>query len=134
MKVWLTSVFLGPVIYYIWRYPPGQDIWDVGQYMLLAAVGALVVTSPCWLLLWAGARFIMKKATKKSSKTKRFLLAAWAVFLTSTPFLILFSNDDPNTGSDTLSMWISYLVPILAGVSFYRLPEATHEPAGAPTT
>lgn len=89
--------------------------------MAFILLGSLVFSIPSFLLLWAGISFII---ARPKLRPKKPVIAIWASLLTAAPFLILFGNDDPNTGSASSALLgcACYLAPILAGVFFYRLP------------
>mgnify|MGYP006289639307 CR=1 FL=1 len=88
--VWLTSLFLSPVLMII--YLAGWEIFldpqGVMGFLILALLIGAFFSIPNWLLLTAGVRLINERPWP--ALRKKLLIHAWATLLTVALFGLMF--------------------------------------------
>jgi hypothetical protein len=53
---------------------------------------------------------------------KKGMLVLWVTILTIFPFYIVFAKDDPITLPSIIKFFVCYLITIIVGTLFYKLP------------
>lgn len=120
LKVWFTSVLLGPVLFWLWEYASPSSILSFLAYMAYALFYGSLLSLPSFLLLWAGTKYLSTRDWLV--KYRRMVLAGGGLLLTLFPFIVFFWRDDPNIWSDEAVMCVCYLIPILGGIFWYPFP------------
>lgn len=146
-KVWLTSIFIGPLFLLLNASNNHAVMFntDIAQiinyvfssdfvvYYLLAVVIGGACSMPCFLLLWLCCAFLKKMSF--SVWAVKGLLIVFSVCCTAGIFM-LFSMSDLGTfwNKGNMIMIGSYAIPLTAGLLFYplnkkagRLQEAVEE-------
>ncbi|HLZ85984.1 MAG TPA: hypothetical protein VKQ52_02035 [Puia sp.] len=120
LKVWLTSVVLGPVIFWCWEIPDILTLSSFLAYLGIAILYGLVFSLLSFLLLWAGIAFLYRRGWPLTRQ--RLAAACWGLTLTLVPFLVLFARADSVMQPDSVHLSLSYLFPILVGIFVYQWP------------
>jgi len=123
LKVWLASVLLGPVLFWLclmrldddasYTFPNFLGFWG---YTILYGLGFSLVSFLMFLLAetyiahrnWPGHR-------------RRAVTALLGILLTLIPFLIFLGTLHFSNDAISIAFCLSYLLPVLAGIYFYRL-------------
>ena len=124
LKVWLTSVLLGPAIYLIldgFVYPGGVGLAGGLGFIGYSIGYGLVLSIPCWLILF----LLSGSLVNRKFRYKRTLITVVSTILSVAPFYLLFRGDDNGFDGDTLLWAFSYCAVIVAGVWLYRLEPKT---------
>lgn len=132
LKVWLTSVALGPLFIILlskifrphgYAFDSFSNMFDfIGLLMYLS----LLVSIPSAILLWLLTSLIIR--FNYNETLSKAILTVIGFILTIGPFYLLFNGDD-NPGEDGIFIWAtSYASVIIAGIWFYKLKQVNIEP------
>lgn len=116
VKVWLTAVFIAPVIFigYEWiNNIPSHNYTE--EYEMAAFFGG-VLSFPSFVMLWLFVYLLSYNLWRLP--LKKMLLTALGIVFTIFPFGVLFHKI---MTSNILTIEISYLAIICAGIWFYRI-------------
>ena len=120
-QVWISSALIAPIIDFIWNGPSDSSVWSlVGACAFLTFYG-LLLSLPSFCMAWLGCLFLFSR--RWAIWTKRILLFVLASILTLLPFWLLFRGDDPVTWPADTHLALSFLIPVLLAVGWYRWPE-----------
>ena len=118
LKVWLTSVFFPPIVFFVMFLtdPVKTDI--LGYIMLMVLLGA-VLSLPSAALL--GFSIYILKYTELSVKQKKIILSIIGIVLTIAPFLFFIPIDSILDIGNPLVF--AYALVIVAGIWFYKMEQ-----------
>lgn len=140
-KVWITSVFLGPLlsfllmyVYLTWLYrpiapaPADPPVYHVGlaemEALLYFVAYGFMVSIPSFFLLWVGSFYLCNRDWPKNKR--RLAIVLWTLLLTGGPSSIVCGIYrwplEP-----TVVVGLAYFLVMLLGIFFFRFPE--EEPA-----
>jgi hypothetical protein len=124
LKVWLASVLIGPMLFSGVQPLLDEDaaytlnfflgFWG---YMILYGLGFSLVS---FLLFWGGMIYITHQ--EWSSNQRRMAAAFLGIALTVAPFMVLFGTVNILMPKERIIFCLCYLLPILAGIFWYRFP------------
>jgi len=122
IKVWLTSVVLSPIAFII-----ADNLFHsnnrIGLYGSLGFIGysipyGLVITIPCWLILFLSAGSLVNRKLKMIYK--KSIISVVGVALSILPFFLLFRGDDNGFDLYTKFWSLSYCTFIVGGIWLYE--------------
>jgi hypothetical protein len=123
LKVWLASVLIGPAVF--WCYLMVRDSSDgilFSEFLLFWGF-SIVVGLGCslisFLLFWGSTSYLYRHHWK--TMRMRIATVLLALVLTLAPFLICFRSFR-FFEQERITLFECYLLPILVGIFFYRLP------------
>jgi len=130
LKVWLASVVLGPTLFWATSVPPinpngSYTLADFLGFWAYGIVYGLAFSLISFLLFWAAMIYVSRR--NWPSKQRRLVTVLLGIILTVAPFLILFQTVDLLGLTDRIAFCGSYLLPIVAGIFFYRWPRASKQ-------
>ena len=85
-KVWLTSLVLGPVLYFTWSWSDLEGRLNFYGFTIAAILSGFILSLPSALFFWGGAACL--NGSQLSVSAQRLLLCAWTAMLTFVPFLV----------------------------------------------
>jgi hypothetical protein len=131
IKVWLTGVFVSPVIYYALMFIKLQgddhsflsDIFYIYYFWMFG----FLISCPSWFILLILTSLIQKLKVRLS--VRKGLLAFFSIPLTIIPILYLFgyifhrksSYEDLSFIYEHGILILSYLITIIGGILYFRL-------------
>jgi len=124
LKVWLASVILGPALF--WNCMPYIDrdasytFTDFLGFWFFGILYGLGFSLVSFLLFWVATMYVSR--SDWASGRRRLAIAVSGIVLTVAPFLILFGTVGFFSLGARVLFCASYLIPILAGIFFYRFP------------
>lgn len=120
LKVWLTSLLLGPVIYFAWSWSDLEGLMNFFDFTGLAILFGFFLSLPCALGFWGGVAFLRRSTL--SVLVRRLVLCAWAALLTAAPFWLLYVWAGPPSWGQWLQLPLCCWVVLVAGIFSYRFP------------
>ncbi|MDR6942081.1 hypothetical protein [Mucilaginibacter pocheonensis] len=123
LKIWLTSVVIGPLIYIV-HETKLQDLKGSAGFILYSIPYGLALSSLIWLLFWLSLHCIYQ--LNISTLTFKLYLSSIGFVLSLLPFFLIFGNDDPITYKEILPWALSYCIVIVAGVWFFKLKPSSY--------
>lgn len=117
LKIWLTSVVVGALLFYEVGKPTYDSSMTFWEYMGVACLAAAIYSFVSFLLFWAGVVFVTGR--RISVWRRRWIAMAWATILVIAPFPILFGRNHPNWAL-LAELCGCFLVPVLAGIWVFR--------------
>lgn len=122
LKIWLTSVFLGPVLYVVVEGLVDFKKFD-GVKGQVGFIGysipyGLILSMPSWFFLLC--TLVIFEYTNAKNLTKLIFLSIVGVSLSYAPFYLLFFNDDDFKWSDNFIWAGSYCLIIVSGIWLYN--------------
>lgn len=122
-KVWLTSLVLGPILYFAWSWSDLEGLLNFYGFTIAAILSGFILSLPSAIFFWAGVACL--QTSQLSVGSQRLLLCAWTALLTFVPFLLLYDWAGQNTGS-SLGQWLKLplccWVVLAAGIYVFRFP------------
>jgi uncharacterized protein YacL len=123
IKIWLTSVLVSPLLDLILdslvRPKSLVNLEGAIGFLLLSVLYGIIISSPCWLLLWLSLQCMMK--LNMSTLLLKSCLCVVGLVLALLPFFLLFGHDDPITYVTTVPLAISYGLTVFAAIWLYKL-------------
>ena len=119
LKIWLTSVVTGTLLYYFVGNPTDDSSMTFWGYMGVVCVAAAIYSLISFLLFWAGVVFVARR--RFSSRQPRTVTTAWATVLVVAPFPVLLGGNHPNWAM-LAELCGCYLVPVLVAIWVLRFP------------
>jgi hypothetical protein len=123
LKVWLASVLLGPILLWGCLLQGGSGrSWTFADFLLywgVTIMTGIVYSGISFVLFWVLTILLYRQHWPVPQL--RIAEAMLALVLTMVPFLVLFETNNFNQG-DRAAIFSCYLLPILAGIFFYRFP------------
>ena len=123
VKVWLTSLVLGPVLYFTWSWSDLEGLLNFYGFTITAILSGFILSLPSALFFWGGVACLY--TSRLSVPNQRLLLAVWAALLTFAPFWLLYDWAGHNSGS-SLGQWLQLplccWVVLVAGIYGFRHP------------
>lgn len=120
--MWMTSVLVGPI--FLLLNPATRDLVDYmssGAYMwffLAAVIIGVFVSSPFFLLFWFCYELVAKwKLNTLLIKISLIMI----ILLCCLSILAILSSPDSTATYDTLQLLGAYAVPLMFGVTVYKL-------------
>ena len=128
-KVWLTSLVLGPILYFTWSWSDLEGLLNFYGFTIAAILSGFILSLPSALFFWGGA--VCLQGSRLSVGVQRLLLCAWTALLTFVPFWLLYDWAGHNPGS-SLGQWLQLplccWIVLVIGIYIFRFP--TRETAG----
>ncbi|HET6253415.1 MAG TPA: hypothetical protein VFE32_05050 [Puia sp.] len=123
LKVWISSVLIGPLLVFavLLIVASGPVDWGVVDFILYFALFAFAFSIPSFFLLWIGSSYICR--TVWPAAMKRLMIALLALSLTALAFIILIVFFWMPDWSLIWTVVGTYYPVLVAGIFFYRLPE-----------
>lgn len=128
LKVWLASVLLGPVIFWFCLMRLDDDasytfrnflgFWG---YAILYGLGFSLIS---FLLFLLAETYIAHRDW--TGQRRRTTTAVLGILLTVIPFLIFLGTLRFSNNAISVAFCLSYLLPVLAGIFYYRHPQPMH--------
>jgi Co/Zn/Cd efflux system component len=119
LKVWLTSVVLGTLIFYFIGHPTDDSSMTFWEYILVGLLYALLLSCVSFFVFWAALTWLTKRPLPKTAK--RWITTFIGLILTAAPFPILFGGNHPDWRM--MSEFAScYAAPIVAGTWLFKFP------------
>jgi hypothetical protein len=116
LKVWVTAVIIGPVLYILTTRIMGQVSHNDIELLEISIILGGVLSIPSWLLFFIATVQINK--VTYILVAKKLIITFIGIVFTLLPFYTFFKG--------TPSEWsICYCVVIVAGIWFYKLNEQT---------
>jgi hypothetical protein len=123
LKVWLASILLGPILLWGFLLQGGSGrSWTFADFLLywgVTIMAGVVYSALSFLVFWILTILVYRQHWPVPQL--RIAEAILAVVLTMIPFLVLFEMNSIDQGYQA-ALFACYLLPILAGVFFYRFP------------
>lgn len=123
LKVWISSVVLGPVMYSasdILFEPKRSDDFSCSlSFIAFSVPYGLILSVPSFVILWLTTYGISR--LKLSIMATKLWLSIVGTVLTALPFALIFGHDDPSGYLSTIAWATSYSLVIVVGIWFYKL-------------
>lgn len=119
MKVWLTSVLLGTLIFYFVGNPTDDSSMTFWEYIAVVCLYTMLYSCVSFLVFWALIAWLTKRQLPLGRK--RWTATITGLILAVLPFPILFGSNHPN-------WWMlaavagCYVVPMVAGIWLFKFP------------
>jgi hypothetical protein len=120
LKVWLSSVVVGGVLFYFLDKPTDDSSMTFLGYMIIFCVFALLFSSVSFFLLWAGVAMLANG--RLSVNKQRWIATAWGAILAIAPVVLLFGWHQPDW-SFLARLCGCYLIPLLAAIWVFKFPQ-----------
>jgi hypothetical protein len=122
IRVWLTSIILSPVIFFFWTtdFTEYFSLPNFFGFYVLSILYGVVLSLPSYGCLLLLVLYLSGKKWKVGMK--KGMLVLWVTILTIFPFYIVFAKDDPITLPSIIKFFVCYLITIIVGTLFYKLP------------
>ena len=120
IKIWLTSIFMGPVLilaYFFLSHEPMDSVALIGLFIVFGWIFSI----PAFLLLLVSNIFIFKKI-QKESQIKILNQVLVIIFCVAT-FMIILSTRSLESLIESLIFQIPYILSLSFSVWFYRIKE-----------
>ena len=125
LKVWLASVLIGPALFWFclmridsdasYTFAEFLSFWG---YAILYGLGFSLISF--LVFLFAEAYIVHRNWPWHRRRTATAILG---ILLTILPFLIFFGTLNFFNDETRVAFCLSYLLPLLAGIYFYRFPQ-----------
>jgi len=122
LQVWLTSAFVGSLVTVGIIASVFSRDFQSGDLMVFPEVLgiALLYSSYCFLLLWAGVFYINRSSL--SLTTRKWVIALGSLMLSFFVFIWTFVWPDPSQRTFPWTFFAAYTVPLLAAIFIFRWP------------
>ena len=127
LKVWLASVLIGPVLFWFclmrldddasYNFPNFLGFWG---YAILYGIGFSLLS---FLVFLIAETYIARRDWPWHRR--RTITAILGILLTLIPFLIFLGTLHFFKDAISVAFCLSYLLPVLAGIYFYRFPQVS---------
>jgi len=126
LKVWLTSVVFGPVLYVFFELIFRSGYFD-GIKSSMGFIGysipyGLILSIPSWFFFLT--LLVIFEYTSVTIKIKKTLLSMAGACLSFAPFFIFFQGDGDPKWFDTFLWGFFYCIVIVTGIWYYKLKPA----------
>ena len=122
-KVWLTSLLLGPILYFAWSWSDLEGLLNFYGFTIAAILSGFILSLPSALFFWGGVACL--QSSQLSANAQRALLCAWTALLTFVPFWLLYGWAGHNPGS-SLGQWLELplccWIVLVIGIFVFRFP------------
>lgn len=122
-KVWLTSLVLGPILYFTWSWSDLEGLLNFYGFTIAAILSGFILSLPSALFFWGGAACL--QTSRLSAAAQRLMLCVWTALLTFVPFWLLYDWAGHNAGS-SLGQWLELplccWVVLVIGIYSFRFP------------
>jgi hypothetical protein len=122
-KVWLTSLVLGPVLYFAWSWSDLEGLLNFYGVTIAAILSGFILSLPSALFFWGGVACL--STSRLSAGAQRLLLCGWTALLTFVPFWLLYRWAGHNPDS-SLGQWLQLplccWIILVIGIYVFRFP------------
>jgi len=122
LKIWIISIIVSPVIYYIWtnNYSEPLAMGNFFGFWALSFVYGVILSSPCYALFVLANFYVSSRHW--SDIEKKIGLGLWATLLTIALLYLIFGHDDKVFLASTVKLTICYILTAICAIIFFRLP------------
>ena len=120
IKVWLSSVFVGALLFYLVGNPTDDSSMTFLGYMVVVCLYTILYSSISFFLFWACVALLANGGL--SVKKQKWIATAGGTILTIAPFAVLFGGNQPDWLA-LVKICSCYLVPLLAAIWIFRIPQ-----------
>jgi len=134
VKVWLTSVLTGPVLFMFKNPVPSAINFIVSvefvEFYIYAILMGSFYSLPCFLILWLCYSLLLSKNVA-GWLTRITLVFVSLVCCVTIFMLVALPNVRYLWSGDNFILMIAYVLPLVVGVSTYRLTNAKNKSSNA---
>ena len=119
LKVWLSSVIMGALLFYFIGHPTDDSSMTFWGYLIVICLYTLLYSSISFLIFCAATVWLTSGRLPRNRQ--RWILTFIGLLLTVLPFYILFGRNSPDWPM-LAEVTGGYLAPIVAGIWLFKFP------------
>lgn len=122
LKIWIISIIVSPVIYYIWtnNYSEAFAVGNFFGFWAFSFIYGVILSSPCYALFLLANFYVSSRDW--SDIEKKIGLGVCATLLTVILLYLLFGHDDKVFLASTIKLTVCYILTAICAIIFFRLP------------
>ena len=124
IKVWIISIFIGALLFYLLNNPTDDSSMTFLGYMVVVCLYAMLYSCISFFLFWACVALLTNG--EFSVRRQKWIATAAGTILTIVPFAVLFGRNHPNW-LGLAKICSCYLIPLLAAIWVFRIPQVVVE-------
>jgi len=122
LKIWLSSVVVAPILYYVWTYNYSET-FAAGNFFgfwALSIIYGLILSLPCYALFMLASFYLRSKGSRVLGK--KIGLGLWAALLIIALTYVIFGHDDKVFLESTIKLAACHILSVASAIIYLRLP------------